>query len=172
MNIKSPWLSDGIKSRSKGHAEYRAHPNKAPGECVRCKGLGKLILGDGRAVWKCYSCNGTGRQTEVDILRNVEYNMRLDAKAARISAGEMKLSEATPQPDAGKITLSEAVEQQGLLVRVCLDKTCGHTSVVELQKFLDGGAVSPDCTIAELERRSICSRCDGKHVRVVLQSIA
>ena len=79
-SIKSPWVSDGIKARSKGHAVYRAHVNREAGECGRCKGIGKIIWSGTTSVSECYSCNGKGQQTDADIARNAEYNRKLDEK--------------------------------------------------------------------------------------------
>lgn len=55
-----------------------AEVNEAPGTCAKCKGTGEhRWKWDGRKFLQsgpCYSCGGTGKQTEADIRRNDTYN--------------------------------------------------------------------------------------------------
>jgi DnaJ-class molecular chaperone len=66
-----------------------AIPNAAPGKCAKCNGSGTYRWGgavvNGKFTGKegpCYSCKGTGEQTNNDISRNNAYNRH---KLANIS---------------------------------------------------------------------------------------
>jgi hypothetical protein len=58
-----------------------AVPNDKPGVCAKCRGRGIYYFGGAviNGVFQgksgpCFSCGGTGRQTEADINRNHAYN--------------------------------------------------------------------------------------------------
>ena len=54
-------------------------PNAKPGTCAKCGGSGEyrwgaVVNGKPSKSGQCHSCQGTGRQTQRDIRRNVAYN--------------------------------------------------------------------------------------------------
>lgn len=56
-----------------------AMPAEKPGVCPKCKGSGLYRWGasiNGRSANQgtCFSCQGTGKQTKRDIIRNQTYN--------------------------------------------------------------------------------------------------
>ena len=65
-------------------------PNAKPGRCEKCRGSGVYSWGgtvNGVPVksGKCFSCQGTGKQTRRDMGRNHTYNR---FKISQIMAGE------------------------------------------------------------------------------------
>lgn len=63
-------------------------PNLKPGVCSKCSGKGIYAWGattNGKPdkVGPCWSCKGTGKQTQSDIARNKSYNRH---KLSRILA--------------------------------------------------------------------------------------
>jgi hypothetical protein len=61
-----------------------AAPNAKPGRCRKCGGTGTYSWGGERygaplRVGKCFSCNGTGKQTRRQMRRNQTYNQHKDA---------------------------------------------------------------------------------------------
>ncbi len=62
-----------------------SQPNEAPGECRKCKGSGQYRWGtNGNKSGTCFSCAGTGKQTQSDIFRNVAYNRHKIMEIARM----------------------------------------------------------------------------------------
>lgn len=54
-------------------------PNGTPGKCVKCNGSGRYCWGafvNGRPTKSgtCWSCRGTGKQSQKQIMRNHTYN--------------------------------------------------------------------------------------------------
>jgi len=64
-----------------------AVPNDKPGKCAKCNGSGQYVWGaivNGKPthVGTCWSCKGTGKQTNKDIGRNKTYNRHKIANMA------------------------------------------------------------------------------------------
>ena len=82
-------------------------PNDKPGQCAKCKGTGTYSWGavvNGKPTHSgiCFSCRGTGKQSEKQIRRNRTYNRY---KLASWNSGEC--------PDPGELAEDRWNERHG-----------------------------------------------------------